>query len=59
METYKIITFEKDAEGKNVKVERDATPEEIVKIKQEEQNNLDKLKSQIGEEAFALLYGNT
>jgi hypothetical protein len=34
MESYKIITFEKDTDGKNVKVERDATAEEIINIKE-------------------------
>jgi hypothetical protein len=46
METYKIITFEKDADGKNVKVERDATPEEIANFK-EQQNKESELINEI------------
>jgi len=58
METYKIITFEKDAKGKSVQVERDATAEEIVSIKEKQIQELEKLKKAIGEESFSLLFNN-
>ena len=58
METYKIITFEKDAKGKSVQVERDATVEEIVSIKEKQIQELEKLKEAIGEKSFSLLFNN-
>jgi len=56
METYKIITFEKDTDDKSVKVERDATPEEIANFKEQQIQELELLKEQLGEETFSLLY---